>query len=98
MGDVLTGGPGIFASNPFEAVTLTTKLSKQRYAHFPPWTTWRHRTGFRLGFSLFLPINFPKGELPWNGHVPAEPPTTVTSNPPPVPSRCGAAETREAPV
>jgi len=39
MADVFAGGLGIFPSDPLEAVTLSTKLSKQSYVHFPSWTT-----------------------------------------------------------
>jgi hypothetical protein len=59
MADVLAGDPGIFPGNPLEAITFFPQFSKQFYVHFPPWTTWWHRTGLRLGFSLYLPISFP---------------------------------------
>ena len=48
-------------SNPPVPITLNTKLPKQFYVQFPPWTNWRPRPGFRLGFPLLLPYNFPKG-------------------------------------
>jgi len=57
----LAGNLNIFPGNPFVPVSPTSQLPKQFYVQFPPWTTWRHRTGLRLGFSLFLPNNFPKG-------------------------------------
>jgi len=52
VADVLPGQPGIFSGNPFVPVTLSTKIPKQFYVHLSPWTTWRHRAGFRLCFSL----------------------------------------------
>jgi hypothetical protein len=40
MADVLAGDQGIFPGNPLVPITLSTKLPKQFYVHFPPWTTW----------------------------------------------------------
>jgi len=61
MADVFAGGLGIFPSDPLEAVTLSAKLSKQSYVHFPSWTTCGDTgRGFGPAFLFFCPITSPR--------------------------------------